>query len=99
MTRQIRNVGELDLDSISELVARCFGEGWGRAALGDFLASSTGRMRVVIGDGDPDRLLGSLVARRVAELVEIDLLGVAPEFRRQGHAAALLEELICDEAA
>jgi len=56
-------------------------------------------MRVVIDDDDPDRVLGFIVARRVADCVEIDLLGVAPEFRRQGHAAALLEALIRDEAA
>ena len=61
------------------------------------LADPMGRIRLAGRAGsDP---VGFLAARRVAELVEIDLLGVAPEQRRCGIAAALLADLIEREAA
>jgi ribosomal-protein-alanine N-acetyltransferase len=44
---------------------------------------------------DEDRApFGFVLGRRIAEIVEIDLLGVAPERRREGCATALLEDLI-----
>ena len=37
--------------------------------------------------------MGFVIGRRIDDFVEIDLLGVAPEARRLGGAAALLEDL------
>ena len=96
----IRDAGAFDVDSLAGLVERCLGESWTRSALAEALASPMARVRLLARAGpEPE---GFLVARRVADFVEIDLLGVAPESRRCGGAAALLGDLKrseCDAGA
>ena len=53
--------------------------------------SPAARIRVLA--SDRPEALGFLISRRIADLVEIDLLGVVPEARRLGGGAALLEDL------
>jgi len=93
----IRDVRGSDLSRLAMLVVRCFGEGWGRSALAKSLEDSMSRMRIAFDESGA--LSGFVIARRVADIVEIDLLGVAPERRREGCAVALLEDLIEREVA
>jgi [ribosomal protein S18]-alanine N-acetyltransferase len=93
----IRGARAADLDRLVELVEASLEDGWSRAALEEAIAAPTARIRLAeAGVAEPG---GFVVARRVADVVEIDLLGVSPECRRRGAAAALLEELIQSEAA
>ena len=84
-----------DLDELAVLVQRCLGRGWGRSSLETALGSQSARIQIA--RQQTGELIGFVVARRVADLLEIDLLGVAPEKRRRGAAAALLERLIASE--
>ena len=93
----IRDVGGSDLDELARLAERCLGDGWGRPALAETLERPVSRMRIACDEGGEP--FGFVVARRVAEIIEIDLLGVAPERRREGCARALLEDLIEREVA
>jgi ribosomal-protein-alanine N-acetyltransferase len=52
---------------------------------------------VRIAEGNDGAQLGFVLARRIADLLEIDLVGVRAEHRRRGIARSLLDELIEDE--
>jgi len=93
----IRDVRGSDLIDLTKLVERCFGEGWGWSALAKSHELPISRMRIAC--NERAALSGFVIARRVADIVEIDLLGVAPERRREGCAVALLEDLIEREVA
>lgn len=104
MVWQVQNAMEKHLSSSSELATRCLGRGWGRAALEEALASPIGRLlvaceRAASGEGSDPPLRGFLIGRRVAEIAEIDGLGVADEVRRRGCAASLVRAFIACEAA
>ena len=59
------------------------------------MGNPSARIRIAL---DPaGELIGFVVGRRVTDLLEIDLLGVAPEKRRCGAGTALLDELISSE--
>jgi ribosomal-protein-alanine N-acetyltransferase len=81
-----------DFDSLVRLVQGCFGEGWSRAALESALSAGSGRLWML---QDPaGKGLGFLLARRILDGVEVDLLGVDPGRRRSGRAGRLLDALI-----
>jgi ribosomal protein S18 acetylase RimI-like enzyme len=95
----IRRGALLDLGRLVPLVAACFEAPWSAAAIESALAGREARGWVAeattVGAGDV--LLGFVLARRIVDVVEIDLVGVAPTERRCGLAARMLGALIDDE--
>jgi ribosomal protein S18 acetylase RimI-like enzyme len=70
--------------------------GWGPDSISSAVAAAGARVRIAQArDGE---LLGFVLARRILDLLEIDLVGVRPEHRRCGMANVLLDGLIEDEA-
>lgn len=90
-------MGVNDLGEVTPLVVRCLGRSWHRDALESALENPLDRSRLA--RDDASTLVGFLFARRVAALVEIDLLGVAPEARRQGLGRQLVGLLLAEEVA
>lgn len=100
----IRAAENADLEPLVGLVAACFDPPWSRASIEGALADRAARTRVawstgdVAGTGGSSPVLGGFVlARRILDEVEIDLVGVAPDLRRQRLAVRLLEALLEDE--
>jgi len=85
-------MGASDLDSVAMLVGRGFGDGWDRGALAAAHVSTSAR--ILIAEDSAGAVVGFVVARRVVDLLEVDLLGVASPHRRQGIAVSLLETLL-----
>ena len=95
MEALIRPAGMDDLERLVALARVCFSEGWGEQALAGALVARDARAWLVFGDaGSTAPAPGFVLARRVVDLLEIDLVGVAPVARRQGLAARLLLALI-----
>lgn len=68
---------------------------WTRSQLEGALAAATARAIWARLDGVGP--VGFVVARRIADLLEIDLVGVDPGHRRAGIAACLLRDLLAAE--
>lgn len=94
----VRRAEPADLDALTVLVGRCLPVGWGREQLAPALAGSGSRALLAV-DAESDALLGFLLARRIADLLEIDLVGVDPAARRQGLGRALLAKVLAEETA
>jgi ribosomal-protein-alanine N-acetyltransferase len=95
----IRRAGIEDLAALVPVVRACFADGWGESALASALRGREARAWVVLREAGPDSaLVGFVLARRITELVEIDLVGVEPRARRDGVAARLLKRLLEVEA-
>jgi ribosomal-protein-alanine N-acetyltransferase len=84
--------------------------GWSRTQLSEALAEPIARVRLAEREGgvEPgsgvsseaeDRLAGFVMARRIGDVLEIDLVGVRVEHRQRGIARRLLGELIEREEA
>ncbi len=93
----IRPVGPFDLGRVARLHRRCFTEAWSRRDLAHLLAmpGTFGLLarlqeprRFVL---DPRRDVGFAICRVAADESELLSIGVAPEWRGRGIAAALLE--------
>jgi ribosomal protein S18 acetylase RimI-like enzyme len=69
---------------------------WPRAKLAPALIGPGAR--VWLAEDEAGRLTGFVVARRVDDLLEIDLVGVDPRCRREGIARALLRATLAAEA-
>lgn len=110
MDALIRRAGSPDLDRLVPLVAACFEPAWSASALEGALRTREARAYVA----QPARaaahptaesargaaaLVGFVLARRIVDVVEIDLVGVAPQARRHGLAARLLAALLDAERA
>lgn len=97
----IRGAKPSDLRVVEQLVARTMAHPWSRSQLAESLEGSAARTRLawpVEGErGGHDSAAGFVVARRISDLLEIDLVGVDPAFRRRGLGAALVSELIESE--
>ncbi len=85
------------LAALRVLVAACVEHGWGPDSIAAAVAAPGVRVRLAEGSGG--NLLGFVLARRILDLLEIDLVGVATEHRRCGIARALLDSLLEDETA
>lgn len=95
---RIREAGEGDLEPLAGLVAQAWPEdGWSRRSLAAALTAPGARARVAVDAADG--LCGFVLARRVADLLEIDLVGVAVAWRRRGVARRLLVALLAEEAS
>ena len=91
----IRSVEPTDLGSLCELIFESSGAVWSRARVSASLRSRAARVRVAEDcRADASVLQGFVVARRVADFLEIDLVGVRPAFRRRGLARSMLAALI-----
>ena len=82
----------IPLDQMADLMQRCHGDLWSREALAATLEGASGRAWTVEGAEPPP--VGFVIARRIVDLVEIDLVGVVPEARRRGAAQFMLQGLI-----
>ena len=83
------------LESLEGLVAESMQGGWSADSVSAAIQIPEARVRVAEGrDGAP---LGFVLARRIVDLLEIDLVGVREDHRRRGIARSLLVQLIEDE--
>lgn len=99
MEALIRRAGIDDLEVLAGLVKRCISEGWGERAVAGALVARGARTWMAFADARPAApATGFVLARRIVDLLEIDLVGVAPGARRQGVAARLLADLIEGES-
>jgi len=86
------------VEGVTALVARAMPHPWSAVQVRDALASE--RSSLMWQHDDAGDLVGCVVGRRVArDLVEIDLVAVDPECRREGRGRLLLEELMAAERA
>ncbi|MAG30429.1 MAG: hypothetical protein CL908_05970 [Deltaproteobacteria bacterium] len=92
----IRSFDPTDLDALVALVGRSMERPWPRAKLAPALIGPGAR--VWLAEDEAGRLTGFVVARRVDDLLEIDLVGVDPRCRREGIARALLRATLAAEA-
>jgi ribosomal-protein-alanine N-acetyltransferase len=92
----IRSAKPSDRMELAALIHASAERGWGPDSISSAIAASGGRVRLAqASDGG---LLGFVLARRILDLLEIDLVGVRREHRRSGIARELLNGLIEDEA-
>jgi len=97
---QGRSARPSDLDALAPLVALVMDPGWSRAQLSQALADPMGRIRLAESAtrrAGEDRLLGFVFARRILDVLEIDLVGVRPGMRQCGIASGLLRGLLDSE--
>ena len=83
------------LEALAALVSETLKPGWNAAAVAGAVEVPGARIRIA--EGGNGALLGFLLARRIVDLLEIDLVGVRPAHRRSRIARALLDKLIEDE--
>ncbi len=96
MEWSIRSGKPSDRETLSVLASAVLEGAWSAQAIADALEAVGSRVRVA--EASDGRLLGFALARRIADLLEIDLVGVAAGDRRRGIARSLLECLIDEEA-
>lgn len=95
--RFVRGGSPSDEGVLAGLVAECMDHGWGRSQIAAALAARGARVRLVVETGRGP--VAFLLARRIVDVLEIDLVGVHPDHRRRGMARQLLETLIAEESA
>ena len=96
----IRGAGIDDLGRLRGVVRACFPDSWGEPALAGALRGPATRAWLAARGQDLDSaVIGFVLARRILDLLEIDLVGVDPMSRRDGVAARLLARLIEAERA
>jgi ribosomal protein S18 acetylase RimI-like enzyme len=84
------------LEALQMLIADSQQRGWSAPTIAAAVEIPEARVRLARGrDGAP---LGFVLARRIVDLLEIDLVGVRAGHRRCGIARSLLSGLIEDEA-
>jgi ribosomal-protein-alanine N-acetyltransferase len=93
----IRSVNPSDLSDLHDLILQSVEMPWSRPAISEALENLGARCRLAEGLGGSP--LGFVLARRISDLLEIDLVGVRPAARRRGVARSLLESLIDEEIA
>lgn len=94
----IRRAGIEDLDGLWAVARACFSDAWGEAALAGALTGRDARAWLALQDAETDSaVIGFVLARRIVDLIEIDLVGVCPAARRGGLAGRLLTRLLESE--
>ena len=92
----VRNVGPFDLGRLARLHRGCFEEAWSRSDLAHLLAmpGAFGQVARLYEGGlaglDGLRGVGFSICRVTVDEAELLTIGVMPQFRRRGVAAALL---------
>ena len=91
----IRRAGIDDLERLGTVARACFPDSWGETALAGALLGRGARAWLALRDQTPgSAATGFVLARRILELLEIDLVGVDPDCRRGGLAVRLLTHLL-----
>ncbi|MEZ4330922.1 MAG: GNAT family N-acetyltransferase [Myxococcota bacterium] len=102
MAGRIRRVEGGDLGQLVALVGACFEPAWSEAALRSALAAPGARAwiaeRAASGPGGGAGSVGFVLARKIVDGIEIDLVGVVPAARRGGVAGALLRTALAGAA-
>lgn len=93
----IRAAAEGDLDAIHAIECASFGDPWAFETFRGLLAHPPARMEVAVGAAGA--LLGYAVAWFAADEAEIANIAVAPDARRRGVGALLLERILRSAAA
>lgn len=83
------------LEALRTLIADSVERGWGPGSISAAVTARGARVRLA--EGSDGVLLGFVLARRILDRLEIDLVGVRAEHRRCGIARSLLDGLIEDE--
>ena len=94
----IRLAEERDIPEIAALEKRCFSDAWSELSVAGTLHSPLGYLLIAeLADGEGyDRPLGYLIASVFDGEGELLRIAAAPEARRQGIGAALLERMFED---
>jgi ribosomal protein S18 acetylase RimI-like enzyme len=92
----IRGFDPTDLSVLVDLVARTGAADWSPGQIRAAVEGPVCRVRLACSGppGSGDRPVGFVLARRIVETLEIDLVGVAPLWRRKGVARLLLTHLL-----
>lgn len=93
---RLRPTVSTDLPALVALERAAFSDPWTAAQLADALADEAAVALVLERAGE---VVGSVLARVVADEAEILTIAVAPESRRRGHGRALLDAAIAAAAA
>jgi len=97
---KIRAVESFDLPVLAALHEACFtapwDQHWSQRSFSEVLAMPGAGARIAAVGAEP---VGFALARVAADEAELLLLGVHPEYRRAGHAGALLAHLIAELTA
>lgn len=89
-----------DLERLRGVVQACFPDSWGEGSLAGALQGPSARAWLAAHEqAAGSAVIGFVLARRILDLLEIDLVGVDPMSRRGGIAARLLARLIEAERA
>lgn len=91
----IQRLSPQDLEGLSLLIGQSMADPWTTSQLEDALREGVCRASWAFFAPSPP--VGFVVARRIADLLEIDLVGVEPGHRRRGIAAFLLKDLLSAE--
>ncbi len=94
---RMRGVNPSDEGALVALVAESMDDGWGPSQIAAALVARGARVRLVETVRTDPMPLAFLFARRIVDVLEIDLIGVRPGHRRRGMARWLLETLIAEE--
>ena len=89
---RVQRIGPEAFDSVAEVLAASFEQSWGQEAIRGALTGKGVWAALIRGDsGEP---VAVLLARQVADLLEIDQVAVVPAHRRRGAATAMLEVVL-----
>lgn len=88
---QTRRATAADADALAALDATCFDIGWDAAAMRTLLS---GELTLAWRRDVGDQMAAAVLVRWVAGEGEVLRIGVAPAYRRQGHARALMTAVI-----
>lgn len=86
----IRQGSEDDLAAVTRLSRRCFADPWSE---GGFLSALESGYELILAESDEGEVIGYILAVEVVGEVQIMLIAVSPDHRRQGIAAQLSEAL------
>ena len=87
---ELRKLKLADIPSIEQVERRAYSTPWSRTMFAGEIAKPTSRC---YGAFDADRLAGYLIVSRYVDAWHIMNVAVHPEYRRQGVASRLLDEL------
>ncbi|MGI8422156.1 MAG: ribosomal protein S18-alanine N-acetyltransferase [Gaiellaceae bacterium] len=90
MTIELRRVTASDLNAIEAIEKRSYPTPWSRSMFAGEIAKPTS---ICLGAFDGDALAGYLIISRYVDAWHVMNVAVAPDYRRRGIAASMLERL------
>ena len=88
---EIKNMESIHVARVAELEKQCFSEPWSESSVAGELSNPLSLWLVAL---DGDRLAGYVGSQSVMGESDMMNIAVAPDCRRQGVAAALVEKLV-----